>query len=413
MAERPRGGVALMAPVTSAAAIHAAFAILLQRQADAAELREALRSSGGADADQTLALRLLSSPEFGLLYASCIDGGFGDRHADQVETVMRSVGSDETFVDACYQLLLGRQADTGGREYYVGRLRAGASRSLLVRGLLDSEEFLKRFREISPEVGAMPRDVQLCELANPAKWDNPDWRAVLRSLGEPAEKLSMHRKAYEFAQTVFGLQRLGRLTPTARILSVGAGHEKILYWLAIHAGFVVATDLYEGRWQSASRAQEGDEAVIRRPEDYAPFAYPVEKLVFLKMDGRRLAFRSGTFDIAYSLSSIEHFGGFAGAREAVEEMIRVLSPGGMLVLATEYALSQPSPGAEVFTPAEIHAMVDHPDVKLVSPIDEHIWRRYEAAPVDLRVNPYQTPHLVVRDGDTVFTSVMMFLEKRL
>ncbi len=65
----------------------------------------------------------------------------------------------------------------------------------------------------------------------------------------------------------------------------------------------------------------------------------------------------------------------------------------------------------MFTPAEIHALVDHPDVRLVSPIDEHIWRRYEAVPVDLRVNPYQTPHLVVRDGETVFTSVMMFLEK--
>ena len=33
----------------------------------------------------------------------------------------------------------------------------------------------------------------------------------------------------------------------------------------------------------------------------------------MKMDGRRLAFRDGAFDVVYSLSSIEHFGGMPGA----------------------------------------------------------------------------------------------------
>ncbi len=393
-------------------AIVAAFAILLQRDPDESERREALRATEAGEPGAVLALRLLSSPEFRLLYASCIDGGTGDRQADAVEAVLDRVGANEQFIDGCYRLLLGREADAEGRGYYLGRLQAGARRGLLVRGLLDSDEFLRRLREISPSMGALPKDVQLCELANPAKWDNPEWRAVLRSLGEPAEKMSMHRKAYEFAQTVYGLQRLGRLTSDARVLSVGAGHEKILYWLANRVGFVVATDLYEGRWQADSRAREGDDTVLRRPEEYAPFPYPVEKLAFLKMDGRRLAFRSGTFDVAYSLSSIEHFGGLPGARDAVVEMARVLKPGGMLVLATEYALSERAEGAEVFTAAELRQLVDHPSLRLVEPIDEGVWSRYETAPVDLRVNPYQTPHLVVKDGETVFTSVMMFLEKR-
>jgi SAM-dependent methyltransferase len=386
----------------------AAFAILLQREADAAERRDACD-------DRSLVLRLISSHEFKLLYASCLDGGTGDRRPAIVEAALARVGPDDTFVDACYELLLGRAADSEGRAYYVARLREGKSRALLVRGVLASDEFAERFRKISPETGAMPRDVQLCELANPAKWDNPDFRSALRALGEPDTKLAMHRKGYEFAQTIFGLTRLGRLTSSTRILSVGAGHEKILYWLAIHAGFVVATDLYEGRWQADSRAREGDAAVLSDPGQFAPFPYPAEKLVFLRMDGRHLAFTDARFDVVYSLSSVEHFGGLAGARDAVDEMARVLKPRGLIVLATEYALSEPATGAEVFTPGEIHSLVDHlahrRGVRLLEPIDEQVWRRYAATPVDLRANPYQTPHMVVRDGETVFTSVMMFFEK--
>ena len=56
--------------------------------------------------------------------------------------------------------------------------------------------------------------------------------AVLRSLAEPADRLSMHRKTYEFTQMPFGLGRLGQLRAETRVLSVGAGHEKPLCRLA-------------------------------------------------------------------------------------------------------------------------------------------------------------------------------------
>jgi hypothetical protein len=47
----------------------------------------------------------------------------------------------------------------------------------------------------------------------------------------------------------------------------------------------------------------------------------------------------------------------------------------------------------------------------VEPIDENVYRRYEYAAIDLYRNPYQTPHMVVRFNDTVFTTVMVFLRK--
>ena len=167
--------------------------------------------------------------------------------------------------------------------------------------------------------------------------------------------------------------------------------------------------MYDTSWKEA-RAAEGDEDVVRRPADFAPFPYREDRLLFSKMDGRRLAFRDGAFDVAYSLSSIEHFGGFEGARDAVDEMGRVVKTGGLVVVATEYLLEEPVTD-ETFPPDEIRALAERPGLKLIDPLDEHVQERYRIEPVDLRTNPYQTPQMVVRNSETVFTSVMLFLER--
>jgi hypothetical protein len=92
-------------------------------------------------------------------------------------------------------------------------------------------------------------------------------------------------------------------------------------------------------------------------------------------------------------------------------MARVLKPGGVLALATEYVLSGP-PHHEAFLPAQVRALIEHPLLLLVEPVDERVWCRYEHVAVDLRANPHQTPHMVVTDRGTVFTSVMLFLRRK-
>jgi SAM-dependent methyltransferase len=129
------------------------------------------------------------------------------------------------------------------------------------------------------------------------------------------------------------------------------------------------------------------------------------------MDGSRLAFCDSTFDVVYSLSSIEHFGGVDGARRSVGDMARVLKPGGVLALATEWCVRGEA-GGEVFSPDQVRHIIDHPDLQLVQPIDDRVWDRYQSEPVDLQVNRFQTPHMLLKDGDAIFTSVMMFLRKR-
>jgi SAM-dependent methyltransferase len=128
------------------------------------------------------------------------------------------------------------------------------------------------------------------------------------------------------------------------------------------------------------------------------------------MDGTHLTFSDATFDVAYSLSSIEHFGGVPGARQAVAEMARVLRPGGICVVATEWHLEGP-PGVEVFSGDDVHAILDMPGLRLVQPIDDRVWQRYESHVVDLDHNALETPHMLVRKTGTVFTSVVAFLER--
>jgi SAM-dependent methyltransferase len=390
--------------------IRAAYWLLLRRAPEPGDIDRAthtIRDQGRS----TLLEAVTSSTEFRLRYREWQSGREEDWQSGPLHDALARLGDHRSYVALCYEALFDRGADPEGLAFYVRRLDENASRLSILQTFVRSPEFTERVERLNPALGRLPRDVQLCELANPAKWDNPDWHAILRSLvGVPTDQGSMHRKSYEFTQLLFGLDRLGALAEHARVLSVGAGHECPLYWLANRVARVYATDLYDQAWQSAF-GREGDAAVLSDASTFAPFDYRRDHLFFLRMDGSRLAFRDATFDVAYSLSSIEHFGGFEGARRSVADMARVLKPGGILALATEWCVRGPA-GGEVFAPDEVRRIIDHQDLQLVEPIDDRVWDRYDVEPVDLRVNRFQTPHMLLKDGETIFTSVMMFLRRR-
>jgi hypothetical protein len=69
------------------------------------------------------------------------------------------------------------------------------------------------------------------------------------------------------------------------------------------------------------------------------------------------------------------------------------------------------PHEETFQPHEIDELIRQSGLDLVEPIDARVYQRYEARPVSLQVDPYQSPHMTVQLDDTVFTSVMLFLRK--
>ena len=278
------------------------------------------------------------------------------------------------------------------REAAGGRLREAGRRLGLSRLSLAAEATV-------PE--RVTEGLALNRVCRPDAWEDPEWMTVNRALSMRADVI--HRKAFEWTQCVYGLERLGVLGPETRVLGVGAGREPVLYYLANRSALTVATDLYEGHFVDTPAA-EADPDFLSDPAAYAPFPYRRERLAALPSDGRALPFPSSTFDVVYSLSSIEHFGGHAGAAQAMREMPRVLRPGGIGCLATELLLEGDG-HFEFFTREELnHWVVEASGLVPVERLDDAPPSRdlFEDPVVIPHIN--RNPHIVLGDGDLRWTS---------
>lgn len=172
--------------------------------------------------------------------------------------------------------------------------------------------------------------VKLCDRHD---FDDPAILEILRSiLPERDPSVEIERKVWEFAMTARFLDDVGLLNETAQALSVGAGDERILYWLANRVGRVIATDIYGG---GGFADAEADPSMLTDPASHAPFPYREDHLEVLWMDGRELAFPDGSFDVVFTLSSIEHFGTPQNIKRAAQEIGRVVKPGGYAIVATD------------------------------------------------------------------------------
>jgi SAM-dependent methyltransferase len=195
---------------------------------------------------------------------------------------------------------------------------------------------------------------------------------------EPRERL--HRKNWEYAFLALFFEDLGLLGEDTRILSVGAGHETVLFWLANRVATVVATDIYgEGIFSGL----EADRTMLNDPASFSPYAYRESHLDVRHMDAKQLEFEDGSFDAVFSLSSIEHFGSWADIRRSAEEIGRVLRPGGAAFIVTECFLARSllAPRAvqeaaakvawpiKIFTPATLQTEIVAPSgLELVQPL---------------------------------------------
>ena len=143
------------------------------------------------------------------------------------------------------------------------------------------------------------------------------------------------------------------------------------------------------------------------------------------MDGTHLKFPPETFDIAFSFSSIEHFGGdnHSGALKGLKEIERVLKPGGIAVITTEYIINDKD-HPEFFNKKTIYSdLIDKLDsLKLVEPLDFRVTTKTLDTVMDLTdaekwksmnddFKKIHYPPLILRINDILFTSVMLVFKK--
>ncbi len=156
-----------------------------------------------------------------------------------------------------------------------------------------------------------------------------------------AESGALDRKHWEIAMSVRALHHFGVLHDKSLILGVGAGTEITSFFLTNHVKRVFATDIYlsAGEW-----SLDAPTTMMSAPQIHSPIPYHDERLIVQHMDGCRLGYPDDMFDGIYSSSSIEHFGSLSKISQAASEMGRVLKPGGILTLSTEYKVAGPGIG---------------------------------------------------------------------
>lgn len=150
-----------------------------------------------------------------------------------------------------------------------------------------------------------------------------------------------YRKYWEIAMAARALDRHDILRPDAEVIGIGAGNEPTVFWLTRHVKRVFATDLYlaAGEW-----GEFANPVMIGDPGSQWPGVWDRRRLVTQHMNALDLRHEDERFDAVFSSSSIEHFGGLEQVRAAAAEAFRVLKPGGILTLSTEFRLEGPAPG---------------------------------------------------------------------
>jgi hypothetical protein len=229
-----------------------------------------------------------------------------------------------------------------------------------------------------------------------------------------------HRKHWEFAQLLDGIEYLGAVTPDSMVLAVAAGQEEVVYDLTNRVRWVFATDIYgSGDFVGWS----ADATILRDPDSAARCPWNRRRLVTQYMDALDLRYEDETFDVVYSLSSIEHFGGPEGAVASLEEQRRVTKMGGVVMFTTEVLVDGSEPLVDanltLFSPEQLTALCeDMRGLDLVEPIDFSLSERTRA-----KVKPLQEaedeaargftdyPHVIVDHRGHQYTSVSVFLRR--
>jgi SAM-dependent methyltransferase len=256
-------------------------------------------------------------------------------------------------------------------------------------------------------------------------WENSEIKKALTELQKLSLEGFIHRKDWDWALGIIAMRRFGKLNEKSTAIGVGAGTEPVPFYLANMVKHVYATDLY-GQNDGWKRAAPSD--FPENPKKYAPFPYKADALTVMRMDGTNLEFPSESFDIAFSFSSIEHFDGggknHSGALRSLREIERVLKPGGLAVITTEYIINDKK-HPEFFNKRTIYSdLIDKLErLKLVEPLDLRITSKTLDTVIDFFTidsnwdkldNDYKKTHpvILIRARNILFTSIMLVFRKQ-
>jgi SAM-dependent methyltransferase len=164
-------------------------------------------------------------------------------------------------------------------------------------------------------------------------------KGEMARFGLPEPVIIPDSKQWECAMMLRTLTEFGMVREGATLAGIGAGTEETSFVLASKGCVVFPTDRYleVTPWSDVAPA-----GMMVRPEQYSAVSYPQGHVIPVHSDARLLSLPENYFDGVYSAGSIEHFGSLEAVAAAAEQIGRILKPGGVAVLSTEFRLDGPN-----------------------------------------------------------------------
>jgi SAM-dependent methyltransferase len=285
-------------------------------------------------------------------------------------------------------------------------------------GIKEVPKFISHLKRMSPyhiNPNDKPKLNRLCYIED---WENSEIKEAICALQYPPDAIT--RRLWEMALSIIAMRRFGKLNNNSKAIGVASATEVLLFYLANNLNHVYATDLYD-----SSKFRDTPSDFPDNPKKYAPFPYKEDALTVLRMDGTKLEFPSGSFDIAFSISSIEHFGGenHSGALKGLREIERVLKPGGIATITTEYIINDKE-HPEFFNRRTIYSDLINKleKLQLVEPLDLRITLKtldtvmgfddsLKWGTMDDEIKKTH-PHVLLRIRDILLSSIMLVFQKQ-
>lgn len=265
--------------------------------------------------------------------------------------------------------------------------------------------------------------ISLSKVANVQDFDGEDFKKIYEKYSlsgikpdVPINLPLLNRKTWEVTMAILSFDRLGLLNGDKEFLGIGAAKEETIPILSNHAKRVFATDIYLdpgswGEWYSS------DILIDARPHFDDRLNW--KRVVFQHVDGTELPYEDESFDGIFSCSSIEHFGDEKDIRKSIEEVYRVLKPGGVAAISTEYKISGDGDGfhnVQLFDRDRIERVwLEGLEWTALDFLDENLCKSdpvdFERSIHDKEYASQTWPHIILDNGKYKWTSVHMTLIK--
>ncbi|MCZ0733717.1 class I SAM-dependent methyltransferase [Phreatobacter sp. AB_2022a] len=226
---------------------------------------------------------------------------------------------------------------------------------------------------------------------------------------------SLHARLWEFGMAYLALAAAGKLSGAQRGISFGSGSEPLIFPIAMEAGHLVATDLYNGAsmWEVA-RTDDCRAFVL----SCAPPAFDASRLEVCSLDMRHIAEPAASFDFAYSISAFEHIGAEPDFLQHLRGVRRILKPDGVYVLTTELRFGGASHavvGNYAFALPHLLSLFEEAGLNPEPTIDYRLTEHAGNYPRDLRETKFRDrsnhglEQVIVREGGGIMSAPMLFV----